>query len=78
MSSTSNPNLENNNDEKDDKAKKPKKKVELFPPLEKRPEAPKIDVLIDNTCIYRPCKTSYKNNINKNTSISKSFMYFIN
>ena len=45
MSSTSNPNLENNNDEKDDKAKKPKKKVELFPPLEKRPEAPKIDVL---------------------------------
>ena len=52
MSSTSNPNLENNNDEKDDKAKKPKKKVELFPPLEKRPEAPKIDVLIDNTCIF--------------------------
>lgn len=54
MSSTSNIKIDNNNEgnNEEGKAKKPKKKVELFPPLKKRPEAPKIDVLIDNTCIF--------------------------
>ena len=53
MSSVSNPKVENNKDaHQNNKSKKPKKKIKLFPPLEKRPEAPKIEVHIDNSCVF--------------------------
>ena len=53
MSSTSNPKVENNTDEeKKNKKKKVKKKIELFPPLIKKPEAPTINIQIDNSCIF--------------------------
>ena len=52
MSSVSNPKIENNQDEQNNKSKKPKKKIELFPPLAKKPEAPKIEVHIDNSCVF--------------------------
>ena len=53
MSSTSNPKVENNADEENkNKKKKVKKKIELFPPLPKRPDAPSISVQIDNSCVF--------------------------
>ena len=53
MSSTSNPKVENNNEEENKKKKKKvKKKIELFPPLRKKPEMPNIKVQIDNSCVF--------------------------
>ena len=53
MSNNSNQRMEIKDDETDKKkSKKEKKKVELFPPLEKKPEAPKIEVQVDNTCVF--------------------------
>ena len=59
MSTKSNPKVEDEyekyNDEDEEakkKKKKPKKKFELFPPLQKRPQAPKIMIQIENSCIF--------------------------
>jgi len=48
MSSISNSKIEKNDEENEKKhSKKPKKKLELFPPLKTKPEAPKIEVLVE-------------------------------
>ena len=53
MSSSSNPRIDQNDDDKEQtKSKKPPKKIELFPPLEKKPKAPEIMVQIENTCVF--------------------------
>ena len=66
MSSISNPKIEKNIDDNDkNKSKKNKKKIDLFPPIKKRPEAPKISVEIENTCIFP--KIGTLENIYKNT-----------
>ena len=53
MSSSSNPGIELDNEDKEkSKSKKPKKKIELFPPLEKKPKAPEVMVQIENTCAF--------------------------
>ena len=53
MSSLSNQDIEKINDENENnKSKKPKKKPELFPPLKKKPPAPQITVEIENSCVF--------------------------
>ena len=55
MSSTSEPKIEKtdtNKEKKNSEEKNTKQKIELFPPLEKKPEAPKIEILIENTCVF--------------------------
>ena len=55
MSSTSEPKIEKtdtNKEKKNSKEKNTKQKIELFPPLAKKPEAPKIEILIENTCVF--------------------------
>ena len=53
MSENSNKTIEKYGDEEEkEKVKKnPKEIIELFPPLDKKPEAPKILVQIENTCV---------------------------
>ena len=49
----SNSKIEKQEEEKEKSpTKKPKIKIELFPKLETKPEAPNIGVKIENTCIF--------------------------
>jgi WD40 repeat protein len=55
MSSTSKPKIEkseNSSKKEKDHSKKPTVKIELFPPLDKKPEAPKTEILIENSCVF--------------------------
>ena len=53
MSSISDSKIEKNDEENEKKpSKKAKKKIELFPPLKTKPQAPKIEVLVENSCVF--------------------------
>ena len=55
MSSISDSKIEKNDEENEKKpSKKAKKKIELFPPLKTKPQAPKIEVLVENSCVFPP------------------------